>query len=144
MPTPMDVVCAVHTTFRYINEITLKDQNSKQVKQPRRRIAWQPPENGFLKINFDGSFAKEGRTGACGFLIRDHSGEPVLAGAANISPAMDALAAESAACLFALEAAERVGISRVTLETDCSQLCEAITTDVRDLAPCGMIFRTIS
>jgi len=89
----------------------MKDQNSVRVNQPRSRMAWQPPENGFLKINFDGSFCKEGKTGACGFLIRHHSGDPVLAGAANISPAMDALAAESAACLFALEAAERAGIS---------------------------------
>jgi len=64
----------------------------------------------------------------------------VLAGAANISPALDALSAESAACLFALEAAEHFGISRIELETDSSQVREAITSTTRDLAPNGVLF----
>jgi ribonuclease HI len=48
-----------------------------------------------------------------------------------VSPAMDALAAETTACLFALEAAERHGISRVELETDSSQVREAITSYIQ-------------
>ena len=66
----------------------------------------------------------------------------MLAGAVNISPALDALAMEMAACLFALESAERFGISRVELETD-SSLREAITSYSRELAAGGVLFRSI-
>ena len=67
-----------------------------------------------------------------------------MAGAANISPVMDALSAETVACLFALEAAEMHGISRIQLETDSSQLREAITSECRDLALSGVLFRSIT
>jgi len=42
----------------------------------------------------------------------------ILAGAGNISPAHDALMAETMACMKALEAAEQLGISLIELETD--------------------------
>jgi len=67
----------------------------------------------------------------------------VLAGASKISPVRDALSAETVACLFALKSAEQAGISRIELEMDCSQLREAITSQDRDLAPCGVLFRSI-
>ena len=66
----------------------------------------------------------------------------MLAGAVNISPALDALATKTVACLFALESAERFGISRVELETD-SSLREAITSYSRELAAGGVLFRSI-
>jgi ribonuclease HI len=71
---------------------------------------WKPPDQEFLKINVDGSFRKEDKSGACGYIVRNHLGEPVLVGAANISPVLDVLTAETMACLFALESAQRAGI----------------------------------
>jgi hypothetical protein len=56
---------------------------------------------------------------------------------------MDALMAETMACKFALEAAEMYGISRIELETDSALLREAITRNVRDLAPEGVPFTGI-
>ena len=70
-------------------------------------------------------------------------GEAVLADAAKIMPLHDALSAEAVACLFALESAEFAGMSRIELETDCSQLRDAIISQSRDLAPCGVLFRSI-
>jgi len=103
-----------------------------------------PPERDQLKIKFDGAFSTEDRKAACGFIIRKHVGEAVLAGTANISPALDALSAESAACLFALEAAERaLWQIRIELETDSSQLREVINLTTRDLASNGDLFRCI-
>jgi hypothetical protein len=133
--TCSDVVCAVYSMLSDI-----QSDNVPLVSPVRIPNVWTPPEPEMLKINIDGAF-KECSTGACGFIIHSHHGEPVLAGAANISPALDVLATETVACLFALESAERHGISRIELETDSSQLREAIRSMSRDLAPGGVLFR---
>lgn len=122
--------------------IDIQNDNMPLISPIKNCNAWIPPASEILKINIDGAF-KESSAGACGFITRNHSGEPVLAGVANITPVLDALAAETTACLFALESAERYGISRIELETDSSQLREAITSMSRDLAPGGVLFKCI-
>lgn len=47
--------------------------------------------------------------------------------------------AETMACVKAVEAVERHGISSIQVETDSSQLREALQTSVRDLEPNGML-----
>lgn len=79
-----------------------------------------------LKINSDGAFYPTSKEGACGFIIHDHTGECVLAGAGNEGPVYDALMAESIACLKTLEIAEQHGISQIMLETDSNQMVDAI------------------
>ena len=51
--------------------------------------------------------------------------------------------AEAVAFLKALEYAEQYGTSRIQLETDSTQLCQAIQTSSRDLSACGNIFKLI-
>jgi len=53
-----------------------------------------------------------------GFVIRDHEGSAVLAGAGNLGSIPDAITAEAAACAKALQEATDHGISRIQLETD--------------------------
>lgn len=137
-PTCTEVVCAVNSVLR-----DCIGDGLQQARIGVQNHAWKPPDLNYLKINIDGAFRKETKEAACGFMIRNHLGEPVLAGATNISPALDALSAETAACLFALESAERHGISRVELETDSSQLRDAIMSDSRDLALGGVLFCSI-
>jgi hypothetical protein len=55
----------------------------------------------------------------------------------------DALHTETMACKQALEAAEHFGISLVVLETDSSQLKDAITSSSSDLAIGGGLFANI-
>ena len=103
---------------------------------------WSPPPPEYLKINVDGAF-KEYKAGAWGFIIRDHEGSAVLAGAGNLGPVHDALLEETMPCKQALEAAEHFGISQVVLETDSSQLKDAITSSSRDLSIGGGLFTDI-
>jgi len=127
IPTCTEVVCAAYSVFRdFAGEVVQPNRANVQI------YSQKPPVLDYLKINFDGAFRRETQEAACGFIIRNHLGESVPAGAANISPAMDALAAETTACLFALEFAERHGISRVELETDSSQVREAITSYIQE------------
>jgi len=78
-----------------------------------------------------------------GFVVRDHEGQPILAGAGRLDRTHDALMAETMACQQALEAAEHFGISQIELaETDSYQLKEAFTTPASDLALGGNLFKT--
>jgi hypothetical protein len=104
-----------------------------------RSQCWSPPPPDVLKINIDGAF-KESKSGAWGFIIRNHEGATVLAGAGNVGPVHDALLAETLACKEALAAAEHFGISQVIIETDSSQLREAITSSSRELSIGGGMF----
>jgi len=69
-------------------------------------------------------YVKETRQGASGFMIRDHNGCPVLAGARNAGQMHDALMTEAPACMKALELANDHAISCIQLETNSSQLRE--------------------
>lgn len=55
----------------------------------------------------------------------------------------DALLAEAYACKYAPEAAAYLGISRIVLETDSSQLKEALASSSMDLAIGGGLFRDL-
>lgn len=138
MLTSQEVAWVVYSVLRGI-----QNGETQLARPPLPCQVWKPPDYDQLKINVDGAFRKEDSAGACGFIIRNHNGVPMLAGAVNISPALDGLAMEMAACLFALESAERFGISRVELETDSSQLREAITSYSRELSAGGVLFRSV-
>jgi ribonuclease HI len=60
-----------------------------------------------------------------GFVIRDHEGSVVLAGAGNLGSIPDAITAEAAACAKALQEATDHDISRIQLETDSMLLKQA-------------------
>lgn len=106
-------------------------------------LKWSAPATSCLKINFDGAFCPTSKEGAWGFLIRDDTGACLLAGAGNEGPVYDALMAEAIACLKSLEVAEQHGISQLIIETDSTQMMDAIRTNSRDLSPSGMLFKAI-
>jgi hypothetical protein len=115
IPSCMGAVCAVNRTMGDIDEVVCRPSRSSIPCH-----AWQRPQQDVLKINVDGGFQRDDGVGIGGFIIRNHMGDSVLAGAVKVKPVRDALSAEAMACLFALESAEQVGISRIELEMDCS------------------------
>ncbi|KAL5678501.1 hypothetical protein ACJX0J_014632, partial [Zea mays] len=84
---------------------------------------WQPPPEYVLKINFDGTFTKENRKGAWGFIIRDHSGFGIAAAA--------------------LQSAFNLGIRNIVLESDCLNLVKALNSTDSDLAFEGVLFKEL-
>ncbi|RLM98555.1 hypothetical protein C2845_PM06G23010 [Panicum miliaceum] len=81
--------------------------------------------------------------GAWGFCIRDSDGNGVLAGSGRLNAVHDALSADGEACLAALKAAMDLGISRVILETDSSNLVKALSSNAFDQAPGGVLSREL-
>jgi hypothetical protein len=139
MPSCQETVWSV---MSMVQDILKNDP--KAIDSPAPKIQrWLPPPVDYLKINVDGAYKMESKNGAWGFIVRDHEGSTVLAGAGNLGPVHDALIAETLACKQALEAAVHFGISQVLIETDSSQLMEAITSSSSDLAIGGGLFKEI-
>ena len=116
------------------------------MKHSRKLVGKKPHLNGAhhraqgqLKVNTDGSFIPDTLQGSWGFIIRDHEGEAILAGAGRLIAVSDALTAETAACQSALQVASDHGISRIQLEVDSSVLKQALLSPSMDLASCGMM-----
>lgn len=98
--------------------ITMTDEGQKSTETHLRAVStcpqrWSPLEQGWLKINVDDAFLLSQSRGAWGFIIRDSSGELVMAGAGNAGLMQDVLMAETTACLRASEIAEQYGISHI-------------------------------
>jgi ribonuclease HI len=72
--------------------------------------------------------------GAWVFVIRNHEGACVAAGAGCIGPTHDALMAETFAFKQGLEATVHFGISKVIIETDSLVLKDAVTSTGHDLS----------
>ena len=77
---------------------------------------------------------------AWGFVVRDSTGEAVLAGAGKVADISDALKAETTSCP-AIDAAVSVGISKLQLETDSLLVQKVVLTDKMDQSSAGVIFQ---
>jgi len=83
------------------------------------------------------------RKGGWGCVVWNNTGDVLDTGAGNINRAGYALHAEALAVLYGLERAEHLGMTRIIVETDASNLCKALTTRLMDGGPEGALFRQI-
>ncbi|RLN42620.1 retrotransposon protein, putative, unclassified [Panicum miliaceum] len=103
---------------------------------------WCKPVGDTLKINVDGAFFAETKSGGWGYVIRDADGAVILAGA-GITRAMDAFHTEVVACQAGLKAACEKGMTRIVLETDSMMLRLAMEGNTFSLAPTGGLVHEI-
>lgn len=84
-------------------------------------VSWQPPDEGWLKINVDGACDPLSHDIAVGGLIRDHIGNWVL-GFYKFLGSGDSFLAEVWGVLLGLQLAVSINASFVWLESDCVHL----------------------
>ncbi|OEL13749.1 hypothetical protein BAE44_0025232, partial [Dichanthelium oligosanthes] len=94
----------------------------KQVKVREAQARWEPPCAGWVKCNVDAVFMFETRRGATGGVLRDDHGRFLGGQAKSYGQCMDALASEACAYRDGMDLAERHGVQRLYLETDCLEL----------------------
>jgi hypothetical protein len=104
---------------------------------------WRKPPADYLKLNFDGAFFQQTKTGGWGFVIRDSEGDHVGSGAGHIAAVTEASHAEGIACIHAIQFAVDAGIHKVELETDCLTMKVALSSNIYDDAQGGSLFREI-
>lgn len=88
------------------------------------KIRWRLPDSDYHKINFDGSMV--GSSAAAGFVIRNHRGQPCLAGSRNLGHNTITVA-EALAARDAFSVARSQGLKKVKIEGDSKIVIEAIT-----------------
>jgi ribonuclease HI len=113
-----------------------------KARQPVEERRWTPPTDpDVLKINVDGAFADNPNRGGWGFVIRDHRGQVVGAGAGRLEFPHSAAHSEAEACIQALVAASSWGMTRVLVESDCQTLVNALNKASYDRSPIGVVVR---
>lgn len=90
------------------------------------RVAWQPPDAGWVKCNVDGASRKGGLTAGCGGIIRDSMGRWEEARFMMNLGRLDSLSAEIWSMAWGLDLAWEKGFKRVILESDSRQAINLI------------------
>jgi hypothetical protein len=86
-------------------------RSPRKPPKPPNITKWEKPKVNYLKVNFDGTFNKDTGSGGWGFIIRDHRGMFVAAGARKAGFLRDPLHAETVACLTAVKGVISLGAS---------------------------------
>ncbi|WVZ62142.1 hypothetical protein U9M48_011922 [Paspalum notatum var. saurae] len=113
--------------YHLTNFAKLKGPAKQRDQSPK--VQWNPPPDGQYKLNVDAAFSSVTRRGGWGCVVRNNAGVVLDIGTGSIQRAGSALHAEALAALHGLERAEELGMTRIILETDASNLGKALTTD---------------
>ncbi|GJN18408.1 hypothetical protein PR202_gb05568 [Eleusine coracana subsp. coracana] len=102
---------------------------------------WLPPDPDFYKINTDASFSARTGSGGWGFIARNNSGAFLEGGCGQLQRVSNPLQAEALAALKRLQRAAELGMSRIVLEIDASNLQNALTSEELDRSVDGEVLR---
>lgn len=85
---------------------------------------WTKPPMGWCMVNTDGSLSCTTLEAGSGYVIRDESGGFVEAGCRKHANVEDPFISELLACREGVEAAARLAIPRLIIQTDCKTLVD--------------------
>ena len=104
---------------------------------------WKVPPEDVYKINCDGAFIPGINKAGWGFVIRDHTGMAIAAGAGSANFLMSAQHAEAVACLKGMECAAGLRMRRIILETDAAFVAKALSAPGVDRSILGTLLGDI-
>lgn len=108
-------------------------------KTPVQRVIqrWEPPAEGWRKVNSDGAVARNGEKGGGGAVIRDHNGAFRAAVCHHFPNIDDPEAVEILACRRALEVATELHEERVHVELDSQGLVQMLNQAMKNMSVTG-------
>lgn len=137
---PMAIASRALTLVEEWHEVHSKPAVEASVKQKEK---WSPPDEGWLKVNTDGSFSNSDGHGGGGVVVRDHNGA-FIAGATHFFPAaVDAEGAEILACRRAVELAKEIGCRNLLLESDCANAVKKLNDTNKDRSVVGPLIEEL-
>ncbi|XP_075636673.1 uncharacterized protein LOC142608901 [Castanea sativa] len=110
---------------------------------PWRIVRWQPPPQGMIKINFDGSTSAKDQASSIGVVLRDENGSVLASLAQQLPQLYTPLIIEAKAALRALQFAAELGFNQVILEGDCQVLIKALKEDSMFLCIDGLFIEDV-
>lgn len=137
--TPDDLTFIIRNQARSFLEIATKPTAalSDDVQ------SWRKPDEGWVKINVDGSFLPDSEDGGWGAVLRDCSGVVLASGAGNLFNLQSASQAEAMAALQGVKLANVKGHRNVILETDSLFLRSVLLSAESDKSPFAVIIEQI-
>jgi hypothetical protein len=115
--------------------LSLYKHEEKNVVAAKQK--WKRPGQEWLKVNSDGAFSADRGEGGWGVVIRDAEGGLAIAEAGRLPNALNALHAETLACLAGVKLAIDQGIGRLIIETDSLILKQVLADSSYRLATMG-------
>ncbi|XP_073357926.1 uncharacterized protein [Aegilops tauschii subsp. strangulata] len=113
-------------------------QNTAAVKEK-----WRPPEEGWVKVNIDGTTSKGGDSGGAGLVFQNHDGA-FLGGFCHVLPlGGDPARTELLACRRAAQVAEELNIANLHIEMDCKEIVCKLQGTQKDFSPLGPVVEEV-
>lgn len=114
-------------------------QRAQRVTPPSTRVAWHPPPDGYVKINFNGATFKDINKAGLGVVIRDSFGQVLASLSEQITLPFSSDLVEAMAAPRAISFAAKLGFLRFILEGDSELIIKALQSKEDSLAPFGHI-----
>lgn len=105
-----------------------------------KKQGWTKPPTDWVKLNIDAGFDADSPRATMGAIIRDHHGNFVSATNWKIDFVADVEAAEAHAVRIGLELVALTGCTRVIIESDSSDVVQAITTGSQPMGAAAEIY----
>ena len=130
--------CSLVTS--YVTDFTKETNKSMMRPTPKK---WESPPEDMYKINIDGAFKSATSKGGWGFLVRNSVGAFLEGGYGNLCRVATSFQAEALAALYSLERAALLGMIRIILETDATELVRGLTSEDLDHSIDGILLKQI-
>jgi len=88
--------------------------------------SWEPPQEGWTKVNVDGSYLEQSGEAGVGAVARDANGNVTFMARKFFETCGSAVEAEALACTEGLRWAHQWGLSQVILESDCARTISSL------------------
>ena len=102
------------------------EAKTEHLAKPMSVVSWQPPCQGYYKVNIDGAVFSDRKQAGAGVLIRDSTGEVVAALSKKWKWSLGAIEVEAKALEVGVIFAKDVGIRDAEFESDSLLVCNAL------------------
>ena len=103
------------------HERGFKKVSAREDGRQKVRKRWQPPEQGYAKLNVDGAFTTDGHAEA-GMVLRDHRGHVIYTACRSLEHCSDATDAELKAFEEGVQLSLHWTMLPFMVETDCADV----------------------
>ena len=104
---------------------------------------WEPPDEGWIKVNSDGAISKMGNKAGGGAVIRDNMGALREGMCHHFQEVLDPEVAEILTCKRALEVAKGINATRVHVELDARGSEQMLKKHTKELSASGPLVEEI-
>ncbi|KAL4343285.1 hypothetical protein AHAS_Ahas11G0063100 [Arachis hypogaea] len=109
------MIKALTENYDLVLNLTAKSKKLLSLHK-KEQVGWEPPEEGWIKLNVDGSVLQLGSRGACGGLLRNFRGRMLVGFSMNIGTCTITMA-KLWAIYIGIKMAVKLGINKLNVES---------------------------